>query len=149
MATKLPSQEECENWTAFQVADLLRQFGMPESAVLVEKLSMNGSHFLCRNRGQERSGTEPAFAATASRPAAPLLAEAFKGIPLVKLQLVQVAKGSEKHQSQHRMGDLQHTSKPEAEGERSEQKQVFWQPQTTRMFSYLTGLPSPCLAAAY
>uniref|UniRef100_A0A8C3CF13 B cell linker n=1 Tax=Cairina moschata TaxID=8855 RepID=A0A8C3CF13_CAIMO len=46
MATKLPSQEECENWTAFQVADLLRQFGMPESAVLVEKLSMNGSHFL-------------------------------------------------------------------------------------------------------
>lgn len=25
MATKLPSQEEFENWTAFQVADLLRQ----------------------------------------------------------------------------------------------------------------------------
>ncbi|XP_052654241.1 B-cell linker protein isoform X2 [Harpia harpyja] len=46
MATKLPSQEEFENWTAFQVADLLRQFGMPESAVVVEKLGMNGSHFL-------------------------------------------------------------------------------------------------------
>ncbi|XP_072196224.1 B-cell linker protein isoform X1 [Excalfactoria chinensis] len=46
MATKLPSQEECESWTAFQVADLLRQFGMPESAVLVEKLGMDGSHFL-------------------------------------------------------------------------------------------------------
>ncbi|KAM9549923.1 B-cell linker protein isoform 6-T6 [Guaruba guarouba] len=46
MATKLPSQEEFENWTAFQVADLLRQFGMPESAVVVEKLRMNGSHFL-------------------------------------------------------------------------------------------------------
>ncbi|KAM6390442.1 B-cell linker protein isoform 2-T2 [Pluvialis apricaria] len=46
MATKLPSQEEFENWTAFQVADLLRQFGMPESAGVVEKLGMNGSHFL-------------------------------------------------------------------------------------------------------
>uniref|UniRef100_A0A8B9RTT8 B cell linker n=1 Tax=Accipiter nisus TaxID=211598 RepID=A0A8B9RTT8_9AVES len=46
MATKLPSQEEFENWTAIQVADLLRQFGMPESAVVVEKLGMNGSHFL-------------------------------------------------------------------------------------------------------
>ncbi|XP_037255041.1 B-cell linker protein isoform X2 [Falco biarmicus] len=46
MATKLPSQEEFENWTAFQVADLLRQFGMPESAVVVEKLGMNGSRFL-------------------------------------------------------------------------------------------------------
>ncbi|KAK2536030.1 hypothetical protein Q9966_006707, partial [Columba livia] len=46
MATKLPSQEEFENWTAFQVAELLRQFGMPESAVVVEKLGMNGSHFL-------------------------------------------------------------------------------------------------------
>ncbi|XP_021255733.1 B-cell linker protein isoform X2 [Numida meleagris] len=46
MATKLPSQEECESWTAFQVADLLRQFGMPESAVLVEKLGMDGSRFL-------------------------------------------------------------------------------------------------------
>ncbi|XP_018766302.3 B-cell linker protein isoform X7 [Serinus canaria] len=46
MTTKLPSQEEFENWTPFQVADLLRQFGMPESAVLVEKLCMNGSHFL-------------------------------------------------------------------------------------------------------
>lgn len=46
MATKLPSQEEFENWNAFQVADLLRQFGMPESAVVVEKLDMNGSHFL-------------------------------------------------------------------------------------------------------
>ncbi|XP_065528038.1 B-cell linker protein isoform X8 [Lathamus discolor] len=46
MATKLPSQEEFENWTAFQVADLLKQFGMPESAVVVEKLGMNGSHFL-------------------------------------------------------------------------------------------------------
>ncbi|XP_015488514.2 B-cell linker protein isoform X2 [Parus major] len=46
MTTKLPSQEEFENWTAFQVADLLRQFGMPESAVVVEKLCMNGSHFL-------------------------------------------------------------------------------------------------------
>ncbi|XP_069652783.1 B-cell linker protein isoform X2 [Haliaeetus albicilla] len=46
MATKLPAQEEFENWTPFQVADLLRQFGMPESAVVVEKLGMNGSHFL-------------------------------------------------------------------------------------------------------
>ncbi|XP_068875840.1 B-cell linker protein isoform X11 [Aphelocoma coerulescens] len=46
MTTKLPSQEEFENWTAFQVADLLRQFGMPESAAVVEKLCMNGSHFL-------------------------------------------------------------------------------------------------------
>ncbi|NXH18312.1 BLNK protein, partial [Bucco capensis] len=46
MATKLPSQDEFENWTAFQVADLLRQFGMPESAVTVLKLGMNGSHFL-------------------------------------------------------------------------------------------------------
>ncbi|XP_009676063.2 B-cell linker protein isoform X7 [Struthio camelus] len=46
MATKLPSQEECENWTAFQVADLLRQFGMSESAAVVEKLGMNGSQFL-------------------------------------------------------------------------------------------------------
>ncbi|XP_063019511.1 B-cell linker protein isoform X2 [Melospiza melodia melodia] len=46
MTTKLPSQEEFENWTAFQVADLLRQFGMPESAVVVEKLCMSGSHFL-------------------------------------------------------------------------------------------------------
>ncbi|XP_066179889.1 B-cell linker protein isoform X1 [Sylvia atricapilla] len=46
MTTKLPSQEEFENWTASQVADLLRQFGMPESAVVVEKLCMNGSHFL-------------------------------------------------------------------------------------------------------
>ncbi|XP_014105832.1 PREDICTED: B-cell linker protein isoform X3 [Pseudopodoces humilis] len=46
MTTKLPSQEEFENWTAFQVADLLRQFGMSESAVVVEKLCMNGSHFL-------------------------------------------------------------------------------------------------------
>ncbi|XP_051474344.1 B-cell linker protein isoform X2 [Apus apus] len=46
MAMKLPSQEEFENWTAFQVADLLRQFGMPESAAVVEKLCMNGSHFL-------------------------------------------------------------------------------------------------------
>ncbi|XP_074964151.1 B-cell linker protein isoform X1 [Phalacrocorax aristotelis] len=46
MATKLPSQEEFENWTAFQVAELLRQFGMPESAVVVLKLGMNGSHFL-------------------------------------------------------------------------------------------------------
>ncbi|KAM9379800.1 B-cell linker protein [Phaethornis superciliosus] len=46
MAMKLPSQEEFENWTAFQVADLLRQFGMPESAAIVEKLGMNGSHFL-------------------------------------------------------------------------------------------------------
>ncbi|XP_025917726.1 B-cell linker protein isoform X4 [Apteryx rowi] len=46
MATKLPSQEECESWTAFQVADLLRQFGMSESAVVVEKLGMNGSQLL-------------------------------------------------------------------------------------------------------
>ncbi|XP_064319932.1 B-cell linker protein isoform X2 [Phalacrocorax carbo] len=46
MATKLPSQEEFENWTAFQVAELLRQCGMPESAVVVLKLGMNGSHFL-------------------------------------------------------------------------------------------------------
>nr|XP_030132002.3 B-cell linker protein isoform X3 [Taeniopygia guttata] len=46
MTTKLPSQEEFENWTAFQVADLLRQFGMPEAAVVVEKLCMTGSHFL-------------------------------------------------------------------------------------------------------
>ncbi|XP_075614312.1 B-cell linker protein isoform X2 [Balearica regulorum gibbericeps] len=46
MATKLPSQEEFENWTAFQVAELLRQLGMPESAAVVEKLGMNGSHFL-------------------------------------------------------------------------------------------------------
>uniref|UniRef100_A0A803VHD6 SH2 domain-containing protein n=1 Tax=Ficedula albicollis TaxID=59894 RepID=A0A803VHD6_FICAL len=46
MTTKLPSQEEFENWTAFQVAALLRQFEMPESAVVVEKLCMNGSHFL-------------------------------------------------------------------------------------------------------
>ncbi|XP_069719975.1 B-cell linker protein [Phaenicophaeus curvirostris] len=46
MATKQPSQEEFENWTAFQVADLPRQFGMPESAVIVEELVMNGSHFL-------------------------------------------------------------------------------------------------------
>ncbi|XP_027503615.1 B-cell linker protein isoform X3 [Corapipo altera] len=46
MATKLPSQDEFQNWTTFQVADLLRQFGMPESAVVVEKLRMNGSHFL-------------------------------------------------------------------------------------------------------
>ncbi|XP_066047253.1 B-cell linker protein isoform X2 [Chamaea fasciata] len=46
MTTKLPSQEEFESWTASQVADLLRQFGMPESAVVVEKLCMNGSHFL-------------------------------------------------------------------------------------------------------
>ncbi|XP_074401127.1 B-cell linker protein isoform X8 [Zonotrichia albicollis] len=46
MTTKLPSQEEFENWTAFQVADLLRQFGMPESAVVVEKLYMSGSRFL-------------------------------------------------------------------------------------------------------
>ncbi|KAM4896409.1 B-cell linker protein [Sylvia borin] len=46
MTTKLPSQEEFENWTASQVADLLRQFGMSESAVVVEKLCMNGSHFL-------------------------------------------------------------------------------------------------------
>ncbi|XP_062352282.1 B-cell linker protein [Cinclus cinclus] len=46
MTTKLPSQEEFKNWTAFQVAALLRQFGMPESAEVVEKLGMNGSHFL-------------------------------------------------------------------------------------------------------
>ncbi|XP_056350363.1 B-cell linker protein isoform X3 [Oenanthe melanoleuca] len=46
MTTKLPSQEEFENWTAFQVAALLRQFEMPESAAIVEKLCMNGSHFL-------------------------------------------------------------------------------------------------------
>ncbi|XP_053928198.1 B-cell linker protein isoform X2 [Cuculus canorus] len=46
MATKLPSQEEFKNWTAFQVADLLRQLGMPESAAVAEKLGMNGSHFL-------------------------------------------------------------------------------------------------------
>ncbi|XP_071604723.1 B-cell linker protein isoform X3 [Heliangelus exortis] len=46
MAMKLPSPEEFENWTAFQVADLLRQFGMPESAATVEKLGMNGSHLL-------------------------------------------------------------------------------------------------------
>ncbi|KAM7048153.1 B-cell linker protein isoform 2-T2 [Acridotheres tristis] len=46
MTTKLPSQEEFENWTAFQVAALLRQFGMPESAVVVEELCMNGSRLL-------------------------------------------------------------------------------------------------------
>ncbi|KAM8806347.1 B-cell linker protein [Eudromia elegans] len=46
MATKLPSQEECESWTAFQVADLLRQFGMSESAAVVERLGMNGFQFL-------------------------------------------------------------------------------------------------------
>ncbi|XP_067995722.1 B-cell linker protein isoform X3 [Melanerpes formicivorus] len=46
MAAKLPSQEEFENWTAFQVADLLKQFRMPESALIVEKLGMNGSRFL-------------------------------------------------------------------------------------------------------
>ncbi|XP_063261638.1 B-cell linker protein isoform X3 [Prinia subflava] len=46
MTTKLPSQEEFENWTPFQVADLLRQFGMPEAAAVVEKLCMNGARFL-------------------------------------------------------------------------------------------------------
>ncbi|XP_032550312.1 B-cell linker protein isoform X1 [Chiroxiphia lanceolata] len=46
MGTKLPSQDEFQNWTTFQVADLLRQLGMPESAVVVEKLRVNGSHFL-------------------------------------------------------------------------------------------------------
>ncbi|XP_074856522.1 B-cell linker protein isoform X1 [Carettochelys insculpta] len=46
MATKLPLREECENWTALQVADLLRQFRMPESAAIVEKLDINGAQFL-------------------------------------------------------------------------------------------------------
>ncbi|XP_019339745.1 B-cell linker protein isoform X3 [Alligator mississippiensis] len=46
MATKLPTREECENWITPQVADLLRQFGMPESAVVVEKLNINGPQFL-------------------------------------------------------------------------------------------------------
>ncbi|CAM4594436.1 B-cell linker protein isoform X1 [Caretta caretta] len=46
MATKLPLREECENWTTLQVADLLRQIRMPESAVVVEKLDINGAKFL-------------------------------------------------------------------------------------------------------
>ncbi|XP_075791316.1 B-cell linker protein isoform X3 [Pelodiscus sinensis] len=46
MATKIPLREECENWTALQVADLLRQFRMPESAAIVEKLEINGTQFL-------------------------------------------------------------------------------------------------------
>ncbi|XP_043374228.1 B-cell linker protein isoform X2 [Dermochelys coriacea] len=47
MATKLPLREECENWTTLQVADLLRQIRMPESAAVVEKLDINGTKFLC------------------------------------------------------------------------------------------------------
>ncbi|KAM9134538.1 B-cell linker protein isoform 4-T4 [Pangshura tecta] len=46
MATKLPLREECENWTTLQVADLLRQIRMPESAAVVEKLDINGAKFL-------------------------------------------------------------------------------------------------------
>ncbi|XP_067408997.1 B-cell linker protein isoform X3 [Emydura macquarii macquarii] len=46
MATKLPLREECENWTTLQVADLLRQFQMPDSAVVVKKLDINGAQFL-------------------------------------------------------------------------------------------------------
>ncbi|XP_067321849.1 B-cell linker protein isoform X3 [Anolis sagrei] len=46
MATKLPFREECENWTASQVADLLRQCGMHDCARTVGKLQIDGARFL-------------------------------------------------------------------------------------------------------
>nr|XP_020650644.1 B-cell linker protein isoform X2 [Pogona vitticeps] len=46
MATKLPFREECESWTPFQVADLLRQCGMHDCARTVEKLKIDGARFL-------------------------------------------------------------------------------------------------------
>nr|XP_028585676.1 B-cell linker protein isoform X1 [Podarcis muralis] len=46
MATKLPFREECETWTAIQVADLLRQCGMHDCARIVEKLKIDGARFL-------------------------------------------------------------------------------------------------------
>ncbi|XP_053160864.1 B-cell linker protein isoform X3 [Hemicordylus capensis] len=46
MATKLPFREDCENWTALQVADLLRQCGMQDCARIVEKLNIDGAQFL-------------------------------------------------------------------------------------------------------
>nr|XP_056705932.1 B-cell linker protein [Euleptes europaea] len=46
MATKLPFREECDNWTSFQVADLLRQCGMYDCAKTVEKLNIDGAQFL-------------------------------------------------------------------------------------------------------
>uniref|UniRef100_H9GB09 Uncharacterized protein n=1 Tax=Anolis carolinensis TaxID=28377 RepID=H9GB09_ANOCA len=46
MATKLPFREECENWTASQVADLLKQCGMHDCARTVGKLQIDGARFL-------------------------------------------------------------------------------------------------------
>ncbi|XP_061491558.1 B-cell linker protein isoform X3 [Rhineura floridana] len=46
MATKLPFREECETWTAVQVADLLRQYGMHDCARIVEQLNIEGARFL-------------------------------------------------------------------------------------------------------
>ncbi|XP_048361380.1 B-cell linker protein isoform X2 [Sphaerodactylus townsendi] len=46
MATKLPIREECDNWTPFQVADLLRQCGMYDCARIVEKFNIDGAQFL-------------------------------------------------------------------------------------------------------
>ncbi|KAM6441721.1 B-cell linker protein isoform 2-T2 [Liasis olivaceus] len=46
MTTKLPLREECETWTALQVADLLRQCGMHDCARIVEKLNIDGVRFL-------------------------------------------------------------------------------------------------------